>query len=445
MNRLEPAVYRACHALAKMRALRPPIVNDRWLVWRYYLSMLAVAGIDLCFAVIYEIPLIHFMPTALILVAFTIGGAFFIFQPIQRYLFDSAGTPFPVRRIVTLSNVCTAYMAAVLSVLAVGKFLIVPEILNFDIADMLTQEERLWLPVIHTLYYTGLIYFVMLDYEAVLRAGIYSRDEKKVPAMRGHLLYRLLVTFSVTTLLPISVVALHVYTRDMTLERYLLAQYIVASVLALCVRVIFLTRSLIMPIRSLEKALLKARQNNLSATVAVLSNDETGRLAGGFNRMVRGLREQALIRETFGRYIPERVASAILSSSVDLKPRSTTATILYADIENFTALAGHLSPDQVVEMLNEYFSTAVELIENNNGVVTQFQGDAMLVTFKLPVEDAHHAASAIRAALDIQHSMRDAALREQNCGFELVLRPDKSSPVTSVRTIASLIQCMATR
>ena len=78
-----------------MRALRPPIVNGRWLVWRYYLSMLAVAGIDLCFAVIYEIPLIRFMPTELILVAFTIGGAFFIFQPIQRYLLTLPEHRFP--------------------------------------------------------------------------------------------------------------------------------------------------------------------------------------------------------------------------------------------------------------------------------------------------------------------------------------------------------------
>jgi adenylate cyclase len=53
-------------------------------------------------------------------------------------------------------------------------------------------------------------------------------------------------------------------------------------------------------------------------------------------------------------------------------------------------------------MLNEYFSAAVEIIEKNNGVVTQFQGDAMLVTFNLPVDDEFHADSAIRAALAIE-------------------------------------------
>ena len=118
--------------------------------------------------------------------------------------------------------------------------------------------------------------------------------------------------------------------------------------------------------------------------------------------MVQGLRERTLIRETFGRYIPQNVANAMLASEGDLKPRSAIATVLYADIEEFTTIAEKMSPNRVVEMLNDYFSSTVELIEKNNGVVTQFQGDAMLVTFNLPVTDERHAESAIRAALDIQ-------------------------------------------
>jgi len=96
------------------------------------------------------------------------------------------------------------------------------------------------------------------------------------------------------------------------------------------------------------------------------------------------------------------VASTILASGGDIKPRSATATILYADIEGFTSIAERISPEQVVEMLNEYFSAAVEIIEKNNGVVTQFQGDAMLATFNLPVDDALHAESAIQSALGIE-------------------------------------------
>jgi class 3 adenylate cyclase len=114
------------------------------------------------------------------------------------------------------------------------------------------------------------------------------------------------------------------------------------------------------------------------------------------------LRERALIREAFGRYIPDRTASTILSTGGHVKPRSAIATVLYVDIERFTSIAEQMSPEGVVEMLNEFFSAAVELIEKNNGVVTQFQGDAMLATFNLPVEDEYHAESAIRTGIAIQ-------------------------------------------
>ena len=373
-----------------------------WLGTRFYLSMLSVAAVDFCFAVIYEIPLERFLPTAMLLVLSTLVGAHLIFRPIQRYLRNPASQPFPVRRIATLGLVCTCYMAAVVSVLAAAKFLLLPHLLGFDIEALLTRNERLFLPVLHTLYYTVLVYFVMIDYEAVLRLSVFRHSGKLIPAARGHLLTRLLAAFGVTTLLPIALIVLHVFERDMSIERNVLIEDVAASALGLCVTLVFVLRSLIGPIRSLESALARVRRNDLGVTVPVLSNDETGQLASGFNRMVRGLRERALIRETFGRYIPEGVATSILASGGRIEPRSAVATILYADIEGFTAIAEHMPPETVVEMLNEYFSAAVGLIEENNGVVTQFQGDAMLATFNLPVEDRYHADSAIRSAVAIQ-------------------------------------------
>jgi class 3 adenylate cyclase len=172
--------------------------------------------------------------------------------------------------------------------------------------------------------------------------------------------------------------------------------------LALAVTIFFIARSLLRPIMALDQATSSIQRDDLSVNVPVLSNDETGHMAEGFNRMVKGLRERALIRETFGRYVPERVAAAILSSEGELAPTSATATILFVDIADFTRVAQHESPDKVVEILNEYFSAVVEPIEKNNGVITQFQGDGLLAMFNLPVPDEGHAVSAFRAGLAIQ-------------------------------------------
>ncbi len=379
-----------------------PEQDRRWTVYRFYLSMLAIAAIDLCFAIIYQIPLTRFFPTAVLLVGLTLAGSYFIFRPVQRFMLNPETEPVPYRGIASLSYRCTAFIAVLIGLLAVVKFLFLPGILGFDIDSLLTRNEQLWLPVLHTLYYTALIFFVMVDYEAILRLRIYLWFGVLVPAAHGKLLYRLLVAFTATSLLPISLIVLHAIEYDMETERRTLGQDLAATALALAVTLYFITRSLLRPILALDRATSSIEQNDLSVNVPVLSNDETGHMADGFNRMVKGLRERALIRETFGRYVPERVAAAIVSNEGELAPTSATATILFVDIAEFTSIAEHASPDQVVEILNEYFSAVVEPIEKNNGVITQFQGDALLAMFNLPVPHEDHAGSALRAGLAIQ-------------------------------------------
>ena len=114
----------------------------------------------------------------------------------------------------------------------------------------------------------------------------------------------------------------------------------------------------------------------------------------------------AVIREVFGKYVPESVAEAIVAGKGTLKPTQTTATILYTDVEAFTSIVESMSPERVADMLNEYFPTVIEPITRYAGVVNQFQGDAMLVTFNVPVADSRHADNAVKAALEIQQVLK---------------------------------------
>jgi len=112
------------------------------------------------------------------------------------------------------------------------------------------------------------------------------------------------------------------------------------------------------------------------------------------------------IRDIFGKYVPESVAKQIVAGKGVLEPTQTTATILYTDIESFTSIAESLPPKQVVQMLNEYFPAVIEPITRHGGVVNQFQGDAMLVTFNIPIQDSQHADHAVNAALEIQKLLK---------------------------------------
>jgi class 3 adenylate cyclase len=58
-------------------------------------------------------------------------------------------------------------------------------------------------------------------------------------------------------------------------------------------------------------------------------------------------------------------------------------------------------------MLNEYFEVVTQPLLDHGGTINQFQGDAMLVTFNVPVADARHADNAVKAAIALQECHRD--------------------------------------
>ncbi len=164
-------------------------------------------------------------------------------------------------------------------------------------------------------------------------------------------------------------------------------------------------RGLLRPICELLAGVQRVDAGDLTARAPVVSDDELGLLTDRFNRMVGQLREKEFLRETFGRYVPKHIAEAILEKRGALEPQQRIATILFTDIEAFTQIAEQLPPGRVVELLNEYFSRVVEIVERHGGVVTQIQGDALLVSFNLPLEDPDHAANAVRAALEIESTI----------------------------------------
>ena len=177
---------------------------------------------------------------------------------------------------------------------------------------------------------------------------------------------------------------------------------LVVLVLAIIASVI-VGRKVSAPVKEIARAADAVEAGDLDSVEAlgrsrVRELDEAG---NAFNNMVKGLRERELIRETLGRFVPEKVANSLLSGGGDIPVQQTEATILFCDIEAFTRLTETLGPVKIVDVLNAYFSAMVEILERHGGVVTQFQGDAILATFNVPIADEAHAANAIRAAQEM--------------------------------------------
>jgi class 3 adenylate cyclase len=176
-----------------------------------------------------------------------------------------------------------------------------------------------------------------------------------------------------------------------------------AVLLLAIIAAIIIGRKVSAPITAIAQAADSVNADELDAIEALGSSrirelDDAGI---AFNNMVSGLRERRLIRETLGRFVPEKVASSLLRGGGDIPVQQTEATILFCDIEGFTRLTETLGPVKIVEVLNAYFSDMVDILERRGGVVTQFQGDAILATFNVPITDPGHAAHALAAACEM--------------------------------------------
>ena len=109
------------------------------------------------------------------------------------------------------------------------------------------------------------------------------------------------------------------------------------------------------------------------------------------------------------RFVPDEVAQQVIRSEEGAttgKGEVNETTILFTDIEGFTSISEKLAPEQLIGALNEYFTLISKPIDECGGVISQFQGDAVLATFNVPKADADHASNAVKAALGIQRVLK---------------------------------------
>lgn len=118
-------------------------------------------------------------------------------------------------------------------------------------------------------------------------------------------------------------------------------------------------------------------------------------------------RAHELVRRAFGRYVSEEVASSILQSpeGLEMGGEEREVSILMSDLRGFTALAGRQKPHEVIEFLNLYLETMVDVISRYEGTINEIIGDAILVIFGAPLACADHVGKAVACGLAMQLAM----------------------------------------
>ncbi len=113
----------------------------------------------------------------------------------------------------------------------------------------------------------------------------------------------------------------------------------------------------------------------------------------------------ATAAKDLSRFVSREVAERITSSDHAIQPgdgESRIGTVVFTDIEGFSTVSEKLTPQALAETLNEYFEETSKIIDKYGGVITQFQGDLMLITYNAVTRDDNHAANAMKTAIGIR-------------------------------------------
>ena len=123
------------------------------------------------------------------------------------------------------------------------------------------------------------------------------------------------------------------------------------------------------------------------------------------------LREKKSREQTvriFNRFLDPRVVSSLITQGEtpqSLSGQAREITVLFSDIRGFTTLSEKSTPEEIVSLLNRYFSLQVEIIFRHGGTLDKFIGDAIMAFWGAPQEDPQHAAHAVAAALEMEQAL----------------------------------------
>ena len=365
------------------------------------------------------------MPSMGPVIALGIGAAnviaaWFLFNPIRLGLAGRGGKAAAIARMARLPRLSAlstfVLTAAVMALPFVADYLQCPSCA--PVGGRFTLFYQTLLMSTHALLLALFMYFLVDDYAVGLKLEAYRLCGWETAVRRGSVVTKLLVAYLATAAVPFALVFLDVFFADQleALQMLDLRQAflldMIGAVAMTGAAVVFIRRGLVRPLEGLLASVRRVDAGDLRVHAPIVSDDELGVLTDGFNQMVGHLREKEFLRETFGRYVPERIAEAILANRGTLEPQQRLATILFTDIQDFTQIAEGLPPGRLVALLNEYFSQLMEIVERCGGVVMQLQGDALLVSFNVPLDDPAHAANAVRAALEIERSINHRTFGE---------------------------------
>ncbi|HKP45984.1 MAG TPA: adenylate/guanylate cyclase domain-containing protein [Pyrinomonadaceae bacterium] len=164
---------------------------------------------------------------------------------------------------------------------------------------------------------------------------------------------------------------------------------------------VWIGRGVSSPVLQLAESAQKIAAGDYQHRVDLKQEDEIGSLADSFNQMSEGLAERDRVRDLLGKVVSPEVAAELLRKDVVLGGEEREVTVLFSDLRDFTSMSERLPPQEMLGILNRYFTRMSAIVEKHGGVVDKYMGDALMALFGAPLKNPDDADRAMKTALEM--------------------------------------------
>jgi PAS domain S-box-containing protein len=140
----------------------------------------------------------------------------------------------------------------------------------------------------------------------------------------------------------------------------------------------------------------------------VYADDKPVRIVGSLHDItdhklaVAQLAEAERQRTSLTRYFSPNVVDEVMRAGGRIVAvRSLDATVLFADLVNYTEMSASLPGEQVLELLREFHRLVEDAVFGNEGTLDKYMGDGLMATFGTPRPGLRDATNAVACARDL--------------------------------------------
>jgi adenylate cyclase len=127
--------------------------------------------------------------------------------------------------------------------------------------------------------------------------------------------------------------------------------------------------------------------------------------AAGLAEYLRARHERQAAMVQFSRFTNPHVAKQLVEQG-GIETGRREVTLLFSDIRGFTTLSETRSPEQVIALLNRYFTLQVDVVFSHGGSLDKFIGDCIMAMWGAPLDQPDHARRAVACALDMADTLQ---------------------------------------